>query len=66
MVLLLLLLLPLKLVLLSGDGVPDAAGRLACTVCAASVVHVTPVPCVMAAPFVFLQLVFDDFVAPNV
>ncbi len=43
----LLLLLLLALVLLSGDGVPDAAGRLACAVCAASVVRVTRVPCVI-------------------
>ncbi len=33
----LLLLLSLALILLSGDGVPDAAGRLACAVRAGSV-----------------------------
>jgi hypothetical protein len=50
---LLLLLSPLALVLLSGDGVPDAAGQLACTVCPASVAHVMRVPPVMAAALVF-------------
>ncbi len=47
------LLLLLALVLLSGDGVPDAAGRLACAVRAASVARVTRVPRVMAAALVF-------------
>ena len=49
----LLLLLSLALVLLSGDGVPDAAGQLACAVRAASVARVTRVPRVMAAALVF-------------
>ena len=49
----LLLLLSLALVLLSGDGVPDAAGRLACAVCAASVARVTCVPRVTVAALVF-------------
>ncbi len=49
----LLLLLLLALVLLSGDGLPDAAGRLACAVCAASVARVTRVPRVTAAALVF-------------
>ena len=49
----LLLLLLLALVLLSGDGVPDAAGRHACAVLAASVVRVTRVPRVMVAALVF-------------
>jgi hypothetical protein len=50
MVLLLLLSL-LALILLSGDGVPDAASRLACTVCAASVACMMHVPRVMTVPF---------------
>ncbi len=58
---LLLLLSPLVLVLLSRDGVPDAAGRLACAVHAASVACTTHDPRVMAAGFVYLQLVFDVF-----
>ncbi len=49
----LLLLLLLALVLLSGDGLPDAAGRLACAVRAASVARVMRVPCVTAAALVF-------------
>ncbi len=53
----LLLLLLLVLVLLSGDGVPDTAGQLACAVCAASVAHVTRAPRVMRLRL-FLLLVF--------
>jgi hypothetical protein len=49
----LLLLLSFSLVLLSGDGVPDAAGRLACAFRAASVARVTRVPRVTAAALVF-------------
>ena len=49
----LLLLLLLALILLSGDGVPDAAGQLAGAVCAASVAHLTRIPRVMAAALVF-------------
>ncbi len=49
----LLLLLSLVLVLLSGDGVPGDAGRLACAVHAASVARVSRVPRVMAAALVF-------------
>ena len=48
----LLLLLLLALVLLSEDGVPDAAGRLACAVCAASVACMTRVPLLV---FVFVD-----------
>ena len=56
--------LPLVLVLLSGDGVPDAASRLACAVCTVSVSRVTSVPCIMVAAL-FLLLVFAVFVDPN-
>ncbi len=49
----------LALVLLSGDGVPVAASRLACVVRTASVARVTRVPHVMAAAL-FLLLVFVD------
>jgi hypothetical protein len=59
----LLLLLLLTLILLSGDGVPDAAGRLACAVCAASVARVMRVPRVMRLRL-FLLLVFA-FVDPD-
>jgi hypothetical protein len=60
----LLLLLSLVLVLLSGDGVPDAAGWLACAVHAASVAHVTHVPRVMRLRL-FLLLVFVFVVDPD-
>ncbi len=59
----LLLLMSLALVLLSGDGVPDAAGQVACTVCATSVTHVTRIPRVMRLRL-FLLLVFV-FVDPD-
>ncbi len=57
----LLLLLSLALVLLSGDGVPDAAGRLACAVRAVSVTRVTHVPHVMLL-CLFLLLVFFSLI----
>ena len=60
----LLLLLSLALVLLSGDGVPDAAGQLACAVRAASASRVTRVPRVMQLRL-FLLLVFVYFVDPD-
>ena len=54
----------LTLVLLSRDGVPVAASRLACVVRTASVVRVTRVPRVMAAALFFvacfLLIVFVD------
>ncbi len=57
----LLLLLSLVLVLLSGDGVPDAAGQLARAVGAASVARVTRVPRVMRLRlFLLLVFVFID------
>jgi hypothetical protein len=59
----LLLLFSLALVLLSVDGVPDAAGRLACAVHAASVARVRRVPHVMRM-CLFLLLVFI-FVDPD-
>ena len=59
----LLLLLSLALILLSGDGVPDAASRLACAVRAASVARVTRIPRVMRLRL-FLLLVFV-FVDPD-
>ncbi len=59
----LLVLLSLALVLLSGDGVPDAAGRLTCAVYAASVARVTRIPRVMRLRL-FLLLVFV-FVDPD-
>ena len=42
-----------RLLCFVGDGVPDAAGRLACAVRAASVARVTRVPRVTAAALVF-------------
>ncbi len=54
---LLLLLSLLALVLLSRDGVPVAASRLACVVRTASVALVTRVPRVMVAAL-FVLLVF--------
>ena len=60
----LLLLLSLALVLLSGDGVPDAAGQLACVVCAASVARVTRFPRVMQL-CLFLLLVFAFLLIPT-
>ncbi len=59
----LLLLLSLALVLLSGDGVPDAVGRLACAVHVASVARVMCVPRVIRL-CLFLLLVFV-FVDPD-
>ena len=57
----LLLLLLLALILLSGDGVPDAAGQLAYTVCAASVARVTRISRVMRLRlFLLLAFVFVD------
>ncbi len=47
------------LVLLSGDGVPIAASRLACIVRTVSVARVRRVPRVMVAAL-FLLLVFVD------
>jgi hypothetical protein len=57
---------PSRLVCFIGDGVPDAAGQLACAVCAASVARMPRIPCVTAAAFVFAAcFCFLFFVDPD-
>ncbi len=52
------------LVLLSWDGVPVAASRLACVLRTASVAHVMHVPRVMVAALFLLLVSFIVFVNP--
>jgi hypothetical protein len=56
---------PSRLLCFIGDSVPDAAGRLACAVRAASVARVTRVPHVTAAALVFAASFCLFFVDPD-